>query len=68
MEQNEHVLAVLGTRPMDEHNRGMYATSRRRDQRPGQLNLAIRKPHVFALFDVDAPCCARRRARTLPGD
>src|SRR4030095_5226966 len=46
------LLAMLGTRPMDEHNRGMFATSRRRDQHPGQLNLAIREPHVFTLFDL----------------
>ena len=45
----------------------MSAADRGRDQRAGQLHVAIRESHVFASFDLDAFRSARRRTVTLPG-
>jgi hypothetical protein len=52
---------------VDEDDDRMSASDRGRDQRTGQLHVAIRESHVFASFDLDAFGKARRRTVTLPG-
>ena len=62
----QHVRAILRAGPVDEDDRRMFAAGGRRDQRAGQLHVAIREPHVFPFFDLDAFRSPRRRTVMLP--
>ena len=64
--QGSMVGAILRAGPVDEDDGRMLAAGGRRDQRAGQLHAAIREPHVFPFFDLDAFRGPRRRTVTLP--
>src|SRR5437762_3409575 len=49
----KQVLAILGLRSMHENDSRMFRASVGADQRPRQLNVAVRETHVFTFLAFD---------------
>src|SRR4030095_2578699 len=64
--KRQDVVAILSTRAVHENHRGMPCSGGWTRERPGQLNVAIRKADLFTLLDVDSTCGARSGALALP--